>query len=179
MKPSQNMYTETLLRTLGENERIRATFPADRPQPESAELGISSVKTFLTGIGVPEDSIIQHDGSGLSRHDVVTPDAIVRLYTYMAKDSKNAAVWREALAVGGVDGTLRRRFAGTRASGNFRGKTGTIDQVSALSGYVTTAGGEQIVFSMIVNGVNLERDRTSAIDDIVLLLANYNGRIDQ
>ena len=97
----------------------------------------------------------------------------------MAKGSKNAQVWRDALAVGGVDGTLRRRFAGTRASGNFRGKTGTIDQVSALSGYVTTAGGEQIVLSIIVNGVNQERDRTSAIDDIVLMLANFNGRIDQ
>ena len=59
-----------------------------------------------------------------------------------------------------------------------RGKTGTIDQVSALSGYVTTAAGEQLVVSFIVNGVNTGRDRTSMMDDIVVSLANFGGKID-
>jgi serine-type D-Ala-D-Ala carboxypeptidase/endopeptidase (penicillin-binding protein 4) len=178
LKPSQNMYTETLLRTLGENERIKAIFPADRPQPTSEALGLSSVHTFLTGIGLPEDAIIQHDGSGLSRHDLITPEAVVRLYTYMARESRNAQVWRDALTIAGVDGTLKNRFVGTRASGNVRGKTGTIDQVSALSGYVTTAGGEQLAFSFVVNGVNEGPVRTRASDDIVLMLAGFTGKID-
>ena len=59
-----------------------------------------------------------------------------------------------------------------------RGKTGTLDQVSALSGYVTTLAGEQIVVSIIVNGVAKTSDRTSLADDIVISLANFSGRID-
>ncbi len=59
-----------------------------------------------------------------------------------------------------------------------RGKTGTLDQVSALSGYVTTSGGEELVVSIIVNGVPTIAHRTSLADDIVVYLANFNGRID-
>ena len=183
MKPSQNMYTETLLWTLGEQARIN---PAGTPgggvatpsTSESDDLGMAAVKRFLTEIGVAPDGIIQHDGSGLSRHNLVTPAAVVQLYTYMGKQSRYAQAWRDSLTIGGVDGTLRNRFAGTRASGNVRGKTGTIDQVSALSGYVRTATGEELVFSMVVNGVNEPRARTSAMDEIVVALANFNGRID-
>ena len=85
---------------------------------------------------------------------------------------------RDALAVGGVDGTLRRRYAGTAAANNLRGKTGTIDQVSALSGYVTTVGGEPVIFSLVVNGVPGESMRVRLIDDIVLNVVNFNGKID-
>jgi D-alanyl-D-alanine carboxypeptidase/D-alanyl-D-alanine-endopeptidase (penicillin-binding protein 4) len=179
------MYTETLLWTLGENARRAgapvpgngSTSPASSTA-ESAELGIAEVKSFLTSIGVPADGIIQYDGSGLSRHNLITPSAVVQLYTHMAKQSKYSQAWRDSLTIGGVDGTLRNRFKGTAAAGNIRGKTGTIDQVSALSGYLTTAGGEQLVLSIVVNGVARTSDRTGLIDDVVLELANYKGRID-
>jgi D-alanyl-D-alanine carboxypeptidase/D-alanyl-D-alanine-endopeptidase (penicillin-binding protein 4) len=182
MKPSQNMYTETLLWTLGEQARAAATVPGGGVAPannsDSAELGIAAVKKFLIEIGVAPDGIIQHDGSGLSRHNLITPAAVVQLYTYMGRQSKYSQAWRDSLTIGGVDGTLRNRFSGTRAAGNVRGKTGTIDQVSALSGYVRTAAGEELVFSMVVNGVNEGRVRTSAMDEIVVALANFDGRID-
>ncbi|HKP68805.1 MAG TPA: D-alanyl-D-alanine carboxypeptidase/D-alanyl-D-alanine-endopeptidase, partial [Pyrinomonadaceae bacterium] len=181
MKPSQNMYTETLLWTLGENARAAASTPGggvSTDRSDSSELGIAAVKKFLTDIGVAPDGIIQHDGSGLSRHNLITPAAVVRLYTYMGKESKFSQAWRDSLTIGGVDGTLRNRFAGTRASGNVRGKTGTIDQVSALSGYVKTAAGEELAFSMVVNGVNVPGVRTSAMDEIVVMLANFDGKID-
>ena len=187
MKPSQNMYTETLLWTLGEYARARTSYPTvgvggvavSGKNADSAELGIGEVKSFLTSIGVSPDGIIQHDGSGLSRHDLITPEAVVQLYTYMGKQSRYSQAWRDSLTIGGVDGTLRSRFTGTKAAGNVRGKTGTIDQVSALSGYVTTASGEQLVFSMVVNGVNETRTRTSLLDDIVVYLANFDGSADQ
>ena len=180
MKPSQNMYTETLLWTLGEDWRRRMTTADGRvPTGDSAELGLDAVKAFLKEIGVADDGIIQHDGSGLSRHDLITPEAVVQLYTYMGKQSRFAQPWRDSLTIGGVDGTLRNRFRGTKASGNVRGKTGTIDQVSALSGYLTTAVGEPLVFSIVVNGVNEGGARTSLIDDIVVSLANFDGRVDQ
>jgi D-alanyl-D-alanine carboxypeptidase/D-alanyl-D-alanine-endopeptidase (penicillin-binding protein 4) len=181
MKPSQNMYTETLLWTLGENSRSSGTTPGGgtvTSTADSADLGMSAVKRFMTEIGVAPDGIIQHDGSGLSRHNLITPAAVVQLYSYMGKESRFSQAWRDSLTVGGVDGTLRNRFAGTRASGNVRGKTGTIDQVSALSGYVKTVAGEELVFSMVVNGVNEVRIRTSAMDDIVVMLANFDGKID-
>ena len=173
MKPSQNMYTETILWTLGEQ-----IGRASAPSAESATLGLGVVKGFMKQIGVPDDGIVQYDGSGLSRHDLITPSAVVTLYTYMAKQSRNAQAWRDSLTIGGVDGTLSNRFKGTAALGNIRGKTGTIDQVSALSGYLTTAGGEQILLSLVVNGVADTRTRTSLIDAIVVSLANFNGKID-
>lgn len=182
MKPSQNMYTETLLWTLGEYARSRTTFPTvtngNGTVKDSAELGIGEVKAFLTSIGVAPDGIIQYDGSGLSRHNLITPSAVVQLYSYMAKQSRFAQAWRDSLTIGGVDGTLRNRFRGTRASGNVRGKTGTIDQVSALSGYVKTAAGEELVFSMVVNGVVQNSTRVSVLDEMVNQLANFSGKVD-
>ena len=192
MKPSQNMYTETLLRTLGvevgksivpaAGQSPMAT-PAPSPTPtppaDSARLGLDVVRDFLSSIGVAQDGVLQTDGSGMSRRDLVTPSAVVQVYNYMGKQSRFSQAWRDSLAVGGIDGTLRRRFADTKASGNFRGKTGTLSQVSALSGYMTTAAGEPVIVSMIVNGVPLTRDRTNAMDEVVIDLANFNGRIDQ
>jgi D-alanyl-D-alanine carboxypeptidase/D-alanyl-D-alanine-endopeptidase (penicillin-binding protein 4) len=174
MKPSQNMFTETILRTLGEQLGRKTGDTRD-----SDAVGLEAVKSFLTSIGIPQDAVDQYDGCGMSRHDQVTPSAVVALYTYMAKQSKNAQAWRDALSIGGVDGTLASRFKGTAAAGNIRGKTGTIDQVSALSGYMTTAGGEQVVLSIIVNGVPEGRMRTSLIDDIVVGVANFDGKVDQ
>src|SRR4051794_17280467 len=187
MKPSQNLYTETILWTLGEQERARIDVPTIGPNDspnsrtlDSYELGLGVVKNFLTGnIGLPVDAVVQYDGCGMSRHDVVTPNAVVAVYTYMAKQSKNAQAWRDSLSIGGVDGTLRNRFKGTAAAGNIRGKTGTIDQVSALSGYMTTVGGEPVVLSIIVNDIPEGRMRTSLIDDITIAVANFDGKIDQ
>lgn len=174
MKPSQNMYTETILWTLGEQIGRK-----NGGSGNSGQLGLGVVKGFMKQIGVADDGIVQYDGSGLSRHNLITPAAVVTLYTYMAKQSKYSQAWRDSLTIGGVDGTLRNRFKGTAAEGNMRGKTGTIDQVSALSGYLTTAGGEQLVVSFVVNGVPIPAQRTALIDEIAIQLANFNGKIDQ
>ncbi|MCY7374775.1 MAG: D-alanyl-D-alanine carboxypeptidase/D-alanyl-D-alanine-endopeptidase [Pyrinomonadaceae bacterium] len=181
LKPSQNTYTETILWTLGEEiGRKQQLFEitADNlipPPKTSSELGLSVVGKFLNEIGMPPGSLIQWDGSGLSRHDLVTPASAVALYTFMSK-SRYAAVWRDALTIGAIDGTLRNRFKGTLAANNVRGKTGTIDQVSSLSGYVTTAEGERMVFSIIVNNVEDTQLRQSTIDEIVIALASLNGK---
>ncbi len=173
MKPSQNLYTETILWALGEQLGNR---PGARAT--SAERGIAVVRNFLTEIGVAPDGIIQYDGSGLSRHNLVTPASLVTVYTYMAKQSRYSAAWLDSLTIGGVDGTLSNRFRGAKTRGNVRGKTGTIDQVSALSGYVTTTGGERLVFSIIINGVDREGLRISTIDQIVGHLANFDGKLN-
>lgn len=178
MKPSQNMYTETLLWTLGEEVGRRSASPEDKRAltADSSDLGRAVVKEFLKSIGVAEDAVLQSDGSGLSRHNLVTPASIVQVYTYMAKQSKFSQAWRDSLTIGGVDGTLQNRFKGTRGQANVRGKTGTINQVSALSGYLTTASGENLAFSVLVNGVPEGRMRVGLIDEIVLMLVNYDGK---
>ena len=90
------------------------------------------------------------DGSGLSRRDLVTADATLQLLTYMSRHRYGAA-FREALPVAGVDGTLKNRMKGTAAAGNVRAKTGTLSAVATLSGYVTSAAGERLVFSIMLN----------------------------
>ena len=186
MKPSQNLYTETILRSIGEwlrekdtREHLATGMGPRYTTGDSADVGLAAIKDFLTtNVGLTADAVVQYDGCGMSRHDVVTPNAIVAVYNYMAKRSPNAQAWRDALSIGGVDGTLANRFKGTSAAGNIRGKTGTIDQVSALSGYMSTVAGEPVILSIIVNGVPEGRQRTSLIDDITIAVANFDGKID-
>lgn len=171
MKPSQNMFTETILRTLGEQLGDKSD-----PKLSSEERGLAVVRAFLKQIGAAEDGWVQWDGSGLSRHNLVTPAILIQLYTYMAKESSYSKAWVESLPIGGVDGTIQNRFKGTAAMNNVKAKTGTIDQVSALSGYVTTGSGEKLVFSMIVNGVPDGKLRVATIDQVIVALAEFNGQ---
>lgn len=170
MKPSQNLYTETILRALGEQMGDKSSGKA------SDAKGIDVVQKFLVEAGVQAGSIVQYDGSGLSRHDLITPAATVQVYVYMA-GKPYAQAWRDAQAIAGVDGTLSNRFRGTAAAGNARGKTGTIDQVSSLSGYVTTASGERLVFSVLTNNIpGTSGNRTRIMDEIVVALASFTGK---
>lgn len=170
MKPSQNLYTELILRALGE-----AVGDKTNPRRTSEARGIEVVQSFLREAGILPDSVVQYDGSGLSRHDLITPASSVRLYEFM-NNHAYAQAWRDSLTIGGVDGTLQNRFRRTAAENNVRGKTGTIDQVSALSGYILTTGKERLVFSILTNGIPQGRIRTETIDEIVVALANFNGR---
>ena len=170
MKPSQNLYTELILRALGEER-------GDKTDQEKTSLqkGKEIVQNVLRKAGVAPDSVVQYDASGLSRHNLITPDSAVKLYQYM-NSSPHAFAWRNSLTIGGVDGTLKRRFRGTSAASNVRGKTGTIDQVSALTGYVTSKSGEKFVFCVLTNNLPDSRLRVRTIDQIVLLLAEFDGR---
>jgi len=178
MKPSQNLYTEIILRTLGEVKGERQD-PKDvvlKGQKSSVEKGIEVVKQFLKEAGVPEESFEMYDGSGLSRHNLISASGTIQLYTYMSRH-KYAKAFYDSLPVAGVDGTLSNRMKNTPAAGNARAKTGTINQVATLSGYVTTASGEKLVFSILVN--NMPEDslaRRGYIDEIVVMLASFIGK---
>jgi D-alanyl-D-alanine carboxypeptidase/D-alanyl-D-alanine-endopeptidase (penicillin-binding protein 4) len=81
------------------------------------------------------------------------------------------------LPIAGVDGTLRNRLKGTPAENNLRAKTGTLSSASSLSGYVTTAAGEKLVFSIMVNNFPEDMSPTSVCSDpIAILLASFAGR---
>jgi serine-type D-Ala-D-Ala carboxypeptidase/endopeptidase (penicillin-binding protein 4) len=174
LKPSQNLYTELILRTLGTQVSLPTTLPSLTRTSEGA--GIEVVKTFLREAGVNPSSLVLNDGSGLSRGDMVTPEATVQLLTYMRRH-RYATAFRDALPIAGVDGTLRNRLKGTPAENNLRAKTGTLSTATSLSGYVTTAAGEELVFSIIVNNYPEDVDPVSiCIDPIAVLLASFAGR---
>ena len=172
LKPSQNLYTELILRTLG--KVVAPPAPAN-PNRTSEEAGLEVLKTFLREAGAG-DGLVLTDGSGLSRNDMVTADATVQLLTYMSRH-RYANVLRDALPIAGVDGTLRNRLKGTPAANNLRAKTGSLSSAATLSGYVTSASGERLVFSIMANNFTEETDiRRSYIDVIALLLASFTGR---
>lgn len=177
LKPSQNLYTELILRTLGRVSAPPAT--ADNTNRTSEAAGLEVVKTFLREAGISPPTLVQSDGSGLSWHDMVTADSTVQLLTYMHRH-RYASVFRDALPIAGVDGTLKNRFKGTLAENNLRAKTGTLSSASSLSGYVRDAAGEELAFSIMVNNYPEDADvRASCIEPIAILLASFAGKSEK
>ena len=177
LKPSQNLYTELILRTLGKMRKSAP--PADdarRASQTDEDAGLAAVRDFLKQAGVSESQVNLDDGSGLSRSDMIMADATVQLLTFMTKH-RYFAQFRDALPIAGVDGTLRNRMKGTPAERNLRAKTGTLSSVASLGGYVTTAGGERLVFSMMLNNYpDASALRRESIDAIAVLLASFDGK---
>jgi D-alanyl-D-alanine carboxypeptidase/D-alanyl-D-alanine-endopeptidase (penicillin-binding protein 4) len=173
LKPSQNLYTELILRTLGKVTPPPQMTTGDQT---SEDLGLEAVKGFLKTAGVRSEALVLSDGSGLSRNDMVTAEASVQLLTFMSRH-RFAVVFHEALPIAGVDGTLRNRMKGTAAENNVRAKTGSLSSAASLSGYVTTAAGEKLVFSIMVNNYPSDVEpRVVCIDPIAVLLASFTGR---
>jgi D-alanyl-D-alanine carboxypeptidase/D-alanyl-D-alanine-endopeptidase (penicillin-binding protein 4) len=169
---SNNLYAEVLLRTLGLSGKRSL---AANTSSESAELGLNQLKTTLTELGVDPESYVLADGSGLSRHNLVSPEALVQTLQLMAA-TPEASIYRASLPTAGVTGTLRNRFRNTPAQGKLRAKTGSMSGVSSLSGYLDIPGYQPIVFSIIVN----QSDQSAvvlrnAIDEIVVLLTRLRS----
>lgn len=166
LKESQNLFAETLVKTLGREIRGQGGFAAGR----------EVVQEVLEGFAVPRDSWIMADGSGLSRNNYVAPEQLVRLLRGVSR-RKEFPVLLDCLPLGGVDGTLRSRFRGTRAENNVRAKTGSIANVRSLSGYVRTADGEMLVFSMLANHFTVASRLAEYDQDLALeILANFTRR---
>ena len=115
----------------------------------------------------------------MSRHDLVTPEAIVKILVGVQRDTA-FSVFYDALPIAGVDGTIRTRMVGTAAANNVHAKPGKLEFVRSLSGYVTTAAGEKLVFSMLENHYPRSvSDVTKLQDAVAVLLANYRGSARQ
>ncbi len=155
MKVSQNLHAECLLRTVAH----------ERTGVGSLENGLEVERGFLARLGIASD-VMFFDGSGLSRYDLVTPRALVTLLRYDARQSW-APVLRNALPVAGIDGTLQDRMGRTPAAGRVFAKTGSLVHDNSLSGYATTVGGRQIVFSILVNNTPPHAKFDPYIDQIV------------
>jgi serine-type D-Ala-D-Ala carboxypeptidase/endopeptidase (penicillin-binding protein 4) len=158
--PSDNFYAETLLKLLG----------ARAGTGGSTNQGIAAAQEFLGQLGVQARMF---DGSGLSRADRVSTHQIVRLLAAMA-GRPEADAFRASLAAPGEWGTLQHRMTRTAARGSCRAKTGTLNGVSALSGYCFDEAGHTVVFSLLENGVCAVCAKRLE-DQMVPLLARYSG----
>jgi D-alanyl-D-alanine carboxypeptidase/D-alanyl-D-alanine-endopeptidase (penicillin-binding protein 4) len=170
LKPSENLYAQLLWLQIG--ARSGGTNGASGRSTEAE--GLVEMQKFLRSAGISRNMAQPDEGSGLSRACLVTPSATVQLLTFMnTHRCRDAFV--DALPLAGVDGTLRNRFKGTVAAGNLRAKTGSLGGVNTLSGYVTTAGKEKLVFSIMLNNDRDEGEGRAAIDAAALELAEFGG----
>jgi D-alanyl-D-alanine carboxypeptidase/D-alanyl-D-alanine-endopeptidase (penicillin-binding protein 4) len=160
MKISQNLYAETLLTTLAPTA------------PHTSARGRAEVAAALAPWGISAAGLIQRDGSGLSRYDYVSAETLVTILTHLDRDDHLRAPFRDSLPVAGRDGTLANRMKGTPADGNARAKTGSMSNVRGVSGYVTTADGEPLVFAILANNFDVPGSAITGTEDrIVVRLA--------
>jgi serine-type D-Ala-D-Ala carboxypeptidase/endopeptidase (penicillin-binding protein 4) len=179
LKRSQNLYLQNLLQIAGVKAQAVAEQSGDPPPGflSSEAWGIRAMHDLLDRIGITPSAIQIEEGSGLSRQDLATPNAMVHLLTWLASQP-SAAQLRDALPNAGVDGTLEWRMRNTPAMDNVHAKTGSMNYVRCLVGYVTTASGERLAFAIMLNNFVSEGDDPSPsrnVDAIVELLAGFRG----
>jgi D-alanyl-D-alanine carboxypeptidase/D-alanyl-D-alanine-endopeptidase (penicillin-binding protein 4) len=163
MKPSQNQIAEILLRTIG----------LERGGLGTADSARKIVGQQLLAWGVQPDGFVIRDGSGLSDQDLLTPETIVRVLDRIQRDTAFATYYN-AMPIAGVDGTIDTRMKGTPAEGNVHAKTGTLAKARSLSGYVTSADGERLIFSILANNTTTPGSAvTHVADEIAASLAAY------
>jgi D-alanyl-D-alanine carboxypeptidase/D-alanyl-D-alanine-endopeptidase (penicillin-binding protein 4) len=159
-KVSQNLHAEMMLRLLGR----------ERGRSGTVEGGMEVLRNWLLLADIHSDEYVFHDGSGLSRENLVSPHAIVKLLSFIARQPWGAT-YLDTLPVGGMDGSLAERFKNSSTLGRVQAKTGALSHVNSLSGYLTTLKGERLAFSIIVNNHLLNSHKASeTIDDIVTAL---------
>lgn len=153
---SQNFYAESILKYLG----------AKFGKGGSFEEGAAVVRDVIGDIGIEGFKI--EDGSGLSKNNRASPRQICALLRYM-REYEHGEVFIDSLAVGGAtEGTLRKRMKGKELAGRVRAKSGHLDGTTALSGYLTTIGGDTMIFSIVINDIDSSRWRGDAFQEDLL-----------
>ncbi|HET6232439.1 MAG TPA: D-alanyl-D-alanine carboxypeptidase/D-alanyl-D-alanine-endopeptidase [Longimicrobiaceae bacterium] len=158
---SHNLFADAQLKTAGRAAGGKGSFDA----------GFRAVRKLLAQAGADTAAVRMHDGSGLSRLDRVTARTTVQLLSFMSRGPL-ADVYLASLPGAAEKGGLKRMY-GTAAAGNLRAKTGTIHGVSSLSGYVTSAGGERLAFSIIGNDLPDTHRAKRVEDEIGVRLAEF------
>jgi len=163
LKWSRNLYAETMLRTLARPER-----------PATAETGLKVLRETLRSWGVGAEYYLARDGSGLSRYDYLTPNALTVMLSYVWANPDHADLFRSTLPVAGVSGSLEARMKGTPAADHVWAKTGSMSQVRSLSGYIMTTDQEPLVFAIIVNGFRAPpREVDATVDRALVRLVEF------
>jgi D-alanyl-D-alanine carboxypeptidase/D-alanyl-D-alanine-endopeptidase (penicillin-binding protein 4) len=147
-------------------ENVLKTMAAEKTgTPGSAAAGAEVVRRFLAGIGIDTMRTVIADGSGVSRYNLTSAESVTTLLAAMRRRTDIFRTWYQSLPVAGVSGTISTRMRGTPAQGNLRAKTGSLEGVSSLSGYVTTADGEELAFSILMQHFPLRTREYRRVQD--------------
>lgn len=162
MKLSNNTIAEILVKEMGRVVHGEGSW----------EKGLKVVEQELCRLGIDADNLVIRDGSGISHADLVPPNVISKLL-YKVQSERWFKTYLDALPVAGaaerlVGGTMRERLEGM----NVKAKTGTIFDVSTLSGYVRTKSGRELIFSIMLNNLLDEADGPQIEDKLVEIIAN-------
>ena len=174
LKRSQNLFLQSVFQLTG----LEAEGKGSAEDRASAALA-----GWLGGRGIGPSAATLEEGTGLSRHDLTTAGALVRLLVGMDA-SPLASTWRGLLPVAGIDGTLANRMRGSAAESNVTAKTGSMSFVNALAGYVTTKHGQRLAFVILLNNYAPPARSATAVapvstevDAIAIMLAEADERL--
>jgi len=156
LKPSQNQIAEAFLRTIG----LEGTGVG------TADSGRRVVERQFAEWKIAPDGFVVRDGSGLSRSDYLAPEAVVGILDVMRR-SPHFDLFYQSLPIAGVDGTIGNRMKGTPAENNLHAKTGTLQMVRSLSGYVYTADRRLLEFSILCNGWTAPQSEVDRVADAI------------
>ena len=159
MKVSQNLYAETLLKAVGAWKAGWA--------PRKAERRVAT-RELIDSWGIPQNSYVQMDGSGLSRYDYVTANMLVTILERVFRNPRDRDAFIATLPIAGKDGTIATRMRMTRAENNVTAKTGSIANVRCLSGFVRTRDGEVLAFSILANNFTAPAATVNWITDLAV-----------
>jgi serine-type D-Ala-D-Ala carboxypeptidase/endopeptidase (penicillin-binding protein 4) len=138
-------------------------------------IAADSLLAYWKRQGLDTGGLAMHDGSGLSQYDAITPRQMVWLLSYMKTRSAYFEEFYASMAIAGETGTLETLFKGSVAEGNLRAKSGTISRVKAYAGYVSSASGRQIAFSMSANGFSgTSRQARAKLEQLMIALAAFD-----
>lgn len=165
-KDSHNFYAEQLLKVIG----------YEKARFGSVENGVRQLKYFLRDIGINPETMIIADGSGLSRLNLITPKQVVDLLSAFYK-MELFPYFYQSFPIAGIDGSLALRMRKSKAENNVRGKTGYLNGVRSLSGYLFTSDDEPVAYSIIVNNFIVPASIADNLLDLVCLrLTNFSRK---
>ena len=164
-KRSDNFYAEMIFKTLGSRHKSRGLTSAQ---------GAEAVLNYLKAVGALEEGTVIRNGSGLYSSDQITTNTLTRVARAAYLDPRFSAEYVAQLAIGGVDGTLHGRFSAFKKSRVVRAKTGTLNDVTSLSGYVLApVSGSPVAFSFVVNHIaGKVTGARAALDKCVSVIAH-------
>jgi len=169
-KASINLNAELILRTLGRERGNMLSQPETSGRERGDdEAGLALIRLWMSRAGISTEALAFHDGSGLSRLNLVSPQSLSRLLVALSKTG-SAPVFRESLPIAGRDGTLGGRLG--KLTDQVQAKTGSLTYDTSLSGFLTTSDGEILAFSIMCNDHTNTGNATPIIDQIVTLLAS-------
>ncbi len=138
----------------------------------STSAGVAAIAESLERLGLPMAGVELVDGSGLSANARLTCDLVENLLSHSELGGLGSPI-DEGLAVAGERGTLRKRYVDTPAQGRLRAKTGTLNQATALSGFVSTSGDRELVFAYVANDEFIDADEINIQNDLADALMSY------